>query len=382
MPSPSLRTETRAVINKIQKRYGAGIIVSGDEVRGSLQFRPTGALSLDLALGGGWVQNKWVEIVGWESAAKSAIALKTVAHNQRLDPDFLTLWVAAEPYVEEYAELLGVDSSRVIVVEENQMERAFEIILEFLRTPHAVDCIVLDSLAALEPAREEEKTLSDFQPGLAAFLTGKFFRMAQPALNFTKRRAAGEDVEPILLLMINQWREKIGGYGDPKTTPGGKAKNFYFFQRLEVSRAGWLEDKKAKTPYGQVVRARVLKNKAGAPGQEAMLDYYFAGHGPKEAGTYDEVKDLLNMGRAYEIVTGGVGGFRMAGRHFKSADALYATVDEDESLQRFLYDAVFAVAAGKALPAWEDYTIHRSTLPLQAAGAEKVVPIRRVSRRG
>jgi len=345
--------ETRAVIDQLQRKYGAGTIVSGDSIKKSLTFCPTGALSLDLALGGGWVQNKWVEIVGWESAAKSALALKTVAYNQQQDPDFTTVWIAAEPYVEEYATMLGVDNSRVIVVEENQMERAFEIALRFLQAAGSTRCLVIDSLAALEPAREEEKTIADFQPGLGAYLTGKFFRMAQPSLNHLKRLSAGEKVHPVLLLVINQWREKIGGYGDPKTTPGGKAKNYYYFQRIDVSRAGWLESR-GKPPHGQIVRVRVLKNKAGAPGGEATLDYYFAGHGPKEAGTYDTVKDLINTGRAYDVITGGSGGFRFAGRHFKSAERLYEEIDKDEALQRYLYLCVFEIAQGNDLPSWEE----------------------------
>ena len=112
-----------SIINAMNKKYGDGVIVKGSEVRELMPRITTGILAYDLMLGGGWPANQWSEIIGEESSGKTALAYKTIATNQALDPDFTALWIAAEEYVPDYAKSIGVDLDRLWVVESNIMEQ-------------------------------------------------------------------------------------------------------------------------------------------------------------------------------------------------------------------------------------------------------------------
>ena len=110
-----------SIINSVNKQYGLGTIVKGSDTRGKLERLSTGILSYDLMLGGGWPVNQWSEIIGEESSGKTALAFKTIATNQALNPEFICLWIAAEEFVPEYAESIGVDLERMWIVETNIM---------------------------------------------------------------------------------------------------------------------------------------------------------------------------------------------------------------------------------------------------------------------
>ena len=131
--------------------------------------------SIDVALGGGWPTNQWHELIGEASNGKTALALKTIAANQKKDPDFTTVWVAAEQWVPGYATICGVDTSRVFVISSNIMEEAYEAVIKITESKQ-VDCIVIDSLPALVPTTEDEKEMEESTVGRAALLTNKFFR--------------------------------------------------------------------------------------------------------------------------------------------------------------------------------------------------------------
>jgi recombination protein RecA len=212
----------KAVMQKINKKQGAGTVILGSEITQPVRETiTTGSLNLDVALGGGLATDHWNEIIGHESAGKSLLTFKLIAANQALDPKWTVVWFATEYFDESYAQMLGADLDRIIVENENTMEKVYEHCIEFLKT-RAIDCIVIDSYPALVPAREEDATMEDFQPGLAAFLTGKFFRMSNPSM----KRSLTEEERPVTGIIINQWREKIGSYGDPRTAPGGKRRTF------------------------------------------------------------------------------------------------------------------------------------------------------------
>lgn len=293
----------RSVLAEINKKHGEGTVVLGSDIHHDLIPRlSTGSLALDVALGGGWAANQWNEIIGDESHGKTAVTLKTVAAAQQADPDFVTVWVAAEHFVVPYAEMLGVDVSRVIVVNTNVMEDAFEAILKFLKT-HSVDLIVLDSLPALVPGEEAEKAMEDFQMGLGARLTGKFFRKQGKDM----KRSLVDEERPVTGIIINQFREKIGVmYGDPKTTPGGKAKNFFYFTRVEVKRDEWIEEKQEgfdkPVRVGQVIKCRTVKNKSHPPQKVAVIDFYFAdAQNGMRAGEYDTAKEIIALAMQFRI---------------------------------------------------------------------------------
>jgi recombination protein RecA len=238
--------------------------------------------------------------------------------------------VAAEEFVPEYASKLGCDLSRIIVANTNIMEVAYDTVIEYLDS-RAVDCVVIDSLPALQPASEDEDDMADFQVGLGARLTNKFFRKQGSA---SKRSLITEE-RPVTGLMVNQFREKIGvRYGDPRTTPGGKGKNFYYFTRVEVRRDEWIEDN-AKQRVGQTIKARTTKNKSAPPQKVAELDFYFADSPPHRAGDYDGVKEVMNLAVLFGIVTPGGGGmYSYQGEKWKGRASLLDQLRQEPDLQR------------------------------------------------
>jgi recombination protein RecA len=336
-----MEAKLKAIVKKLNEKYGEGTIVLGSEVSWDLPRCPTGSLSLDVALGGGWPMNQWSEIVGEESSGKTLIAMKTVAANQARNPSWMTVWFDAEhTYDPVWARKLGVDSEKVIVIPEQGMEQVYQMALEFLSS-REVDCIIIDSLPALVPEREENAAMEDFQVGLGAFLTGKFFRKQG---SHTKRSLA-ESERPVLGLMINQWREKIGVmYGDPRTTPGGKGKNFFYVTRVEVRRDEWIEEK--DTRYGQTIKARVFKNKTAVPHRLALMDFYFSDLAPFKAGQFDEVKEIANLAVLKKIITQHGGGFYRYGEDHKwrGRQGLYDAIRTDDAVRAAITAEVLGAA--------------------------------------
>ena len=321
------RESLDSIIASVNKKYGEDIIVRGSEVREEIPRITTGVLAFDLMLGGGWPANQWSEIIGEESSGKTALAYKTIAANQALDPDWCAMWIAAEEYVPQYAKALGVDLDRLWVVETNIMEHAYDLIIRALDN-RAVDCIILDSLPALVPGDEDIKMMDEFSVGLGARLTGKFFRKSGKA---QKRSMTQEDRE-CTGLIINQWREKIGVmYGDNRTTPGGKAKNFHYFSRVEVRRDEWIKDKDESV--GQSIKARTIKNKSYRPQQVAVVDFYFADTDGFSMGEFDTIKDVVNICIAIGVVTRAGAYYSYGGQKWQGKDAVLAAVRSEVDLR-------------------------------------------------
>lgn len=294
--------EAEALFAKITKEMGEGTITRGDDLKVSRRY-PTGSIALDVALGGGWAGGQWAEIIGWESHGKTAVALKTIAACQAEDPDFEVLWMAAEHYDVEQAEALGVDNSKVMVVSSQAMEFVYQTILDGLESK-GFNLVVLDSYPALIPDEEEEKGMDESVMAIGARLTGKFFRKVPDVM----KRA--ESDRQCFGLFLNQWRDDIGAYsprGTAKTSPGGKAKNFAFYTRLEVARAEFIEESrpgKGKWAVGQTIKAKTIKNKAAAPRQTAVIDFYFrdAPYLGFKRGDYDEIKEVFTLGIVYDVI--------------------------------------------------------------------------------
>ena len=333
-----------AVVNKINKDLGAGTIVLGSEIIASPPRFTSGSLSIDVALGGGWPPNQWHEIIGEASNGKTALALKTVAANQKRDPEFTTVWVAAEEWVVGYAELCGVDSSRVYVVSTNIMEEAYGAVIKFAESK-AVDCIVVDSLPALVPSAEDDKEMEESTVGRGALLTNKFFRKVGKA----SKRSLVSPERPFIGIVINQYRMKIGVmYGDPRTTPGGLGKDYAFFTRTEVRRDEWIESGtgQEKRRVGQSIKARIIKNKSAAPSQVATVDFYFSEGETVPAGEFDFAKEVIAMGIINKVITRAGAYYRYAGRQWQGSDAMLSSIREEidlkETLERDVLDSIKA----------------------------------------
>lgn len=323
------------IISRVNKKYGSDTLVRGDQINNTAVPRcTTGSLAFDVMLGGGWPLNQWNEIIGNESNGKTVMVLKTIAANQALNPNHHTLWVASEEFVPDWAEALGVDLRRITLATTNVMEEAYQIVIDTLDA-RAVDAVVIDSLPALVPGEEDDKTMEQFAVGLGARLTGKFMRKSSKA----QKRSLVDQERDCLGLIINQWREKIGiVYGDPRTTPGGKAKNFHYFTRVEVARDEWLENDKKKV--GLAIKARTLKNKTAPPQRMGVVDFYFDDNLPFHKGDYDSVKEVFSLAVANDLVTRRGAYYEYQGTRWQGKEAVLASLREEPDLAKAMHDDV------------------------------------------
>lgn len=326
-----INAEAQRVIAALNKKMGGDVIVIGSDIRTDVFPRfTTGSVTWDYILGGGLPGNQWTELIGEPSHGKTMLALKTIAANQQKNPEFTAVWVAAESWVSQYAEMCGVDQDRVIVVETTGMEEAFDAVIAFAESK-SVDAIVIDSLPALVPSPEAGKAMDELTIGRGAMLTNKFFRKVGGAM----KRSLVEDERPVLGILINQWRYKIGVlHGDPRTTPGGVGKDYSMFVRCEVKRDEWLETGTGqnKKRVGQSVRIRTLKNKSAPPQRVAYVDYYFDGGGPVPAGSYDSAKEIVSMCSVFDILERRGGWYYYGERKWQGLEAVLASVREEIDL--------------------------------------------------
>jgi len=333
----TINADAMKVAAGINKKLGINTVVMASDV--NIPPRITsGSLTLDVVLGGGWPMNRWVELVGEASHGKTALALRTIAANQEVNPNFTAVWIAAEDFDSQYAELCGVDTSRVLLVETNSMEDAFDAVIQFMESK-AIDMVVIDSLPALVPSAEDEKHMEEFTVGRGALITNKFFRKVMSA---TKRDLI-ESERPVLGMMINQYRMKIGVmHGDPRTTPGGLGKDYAYSVRCEVKRDEWLEvgTGQDKRRVGQTIRVRTIKNKTYPPQQTAYLDFYFANGGVVDAGSYDAGKEIVALSILNGIVDRRGGWMYYNDRKWQGAQALIDSIREEVDLKESLTAAV------------------------------------------
>lgn len=336
-----LNPDAQRILVELNKKFGAETAVLGNEIREDFITRmTTGSTTFDFVLGGGFPTNQWNELIGEPSHGKTAIALKTIAANQQKDPDFTTVWVAAEQWVPSYAVMCGVDLERVIVIESNIMETAYQSVIQFAESK-AVDAIVIDSLPALVPSPEAEKTMDELTIGKGALLTNKFFRVVGKAM----KRSLTESERPVLGIVINQYRMKIGVmHGDPRTTPGGEGKNYAFFTRSEVRRDEWIEEGTGvnKQRVGQRIKIRTIKNKTAPPQRIAYVDFYFQDSGIYEAGDFDLAKEVAAMSMVKEIVDRRGGWIYYGERKWQGQAAFVDSLREEVDLMSEVRDKVFS----------------------------------------
>ena len=289
---------------QIEKNYGKGAIMRlGDDIPVNVEAVSTGSLSLDLALGiGGVPKGRIVEIYGPESSGKTTLALHVLASAQKMGGEvaFIDVEHALEP---AYARALGVNIDELLISQPDTGEQALDITEALVRSG-AVDVVIVDSVAALVPRSELEGEMGESSVGVVARLMSQALRKLAGTISKTN----------CIVIFINQLREKIGVmYGNPETTPGGRALKYFASVRIDVRRIETL--KVGGEMVGNRTRAKVIKNKVAPPFKEAEFDIIY-GEGISKVG------EIIDLGVKLEIIDKGGAWFTVGEQRLQGRDAV------------------------------------------------------------
>ena len=312
-----------SALKQIEKQFGKGSIMKlGEDAGQKLDSISSGSLAVDVALGiGGYPKGRVIEIYGPESSGKTTVSLHAIAEAQKKGGTaaFIDAEHALDP---NYARALGVDIDELLLSQPDTGEQALEIAEALVRSG-AVDIIVVDSVAALVPKAEIEGEMGDSHMGLQARLMSQALRKLSGVISKSNTIA----------IFINQVREKIGVmFGNPETTPGGRALKFYSSIRLEVRRAETL--KQGNDMIGNRTRIKIVKNKVAPPFKEAMVDIMY-GEGISIEG------EILDIGSNLDIVEKSGAWYSFEGERLgQGRENSKQFLKENEAIKEKIYQAI------------------------------------------
>ncbi len=310
-------------MKQIEKQYGKGSIMRlGDEADRHIAANPTGSLQLDIALGiGGYPKGRIIEIYGPESSGKTTLALHAIAEIQKRGGyvAFIDAEHALDP---QYAKAVGVDIDNLLLSQPDTGEQALEITEALIRSG-SIDCIIIDSVAALVPEAEINGDMGDSHVGLQARLMSQAMRKLSGAISKTNTTA----------IFINQIREKVGiMFGNPEITPGGRALKFYSSVRLEIRRSQTI--KNGSDIVGNLAKIKVVKNKVAPPFKTVQVDIIY-GTGISQTG------ELIDMATELDFIQKSGSWYAYEGDKIgQGRENAKLYLEEHPDMYKLLYDKV------------------------------------------
>ena len=352
--TPKTDTKKKAEIEKLMsdlnKKFGANCVTLGvpkDEEGNikAIERLSTGSITLDIALGGGIPEGRFIELSGAYSSTKTTQALHIIREAQK--KGYICSLVDVEGTTDEaFLKALGVNTDTLLYSQPDGMEEACQLILDMQRSGEVQLC-VLDSIAAMSPNKEQETGMEEtIRMGIPQQILGEFFRKFQANNNRLNR----EGKKPFTLIGINQLREKIGAYGDPEYTPGGRAKGFACSVDIRLRRGDWITEGVGndKEIVGQVVKFKIEKNKTFKRMQTGEFDFYFAENNANVPVFYnDNEKEIVMCGVEWGIIERTGSWFLCFGQKYQGLNALVTALKADPSMVQKLKAEVLKLISHK-----------------------------------
>ena len=353
--TPSVETpkspELSKLLNDLNKKFGVNAVSLGfpkseDGDARIVERIPTGSISLDIALGGGLPLGRFIEVSGAYSSTKTTQCLHIIAQAQK--KGLVCALIDVEGTTDEaFAESIGVDFDNLIYSRPDGMEEALQLLLDLQRSGE-VHLAVLDSIAAMSTNKEQETTMEEtVRMGIPQQLLGEYFRKYQANNNRLER----EGKRPFTIIGINQLREKIGAYGDPEYTPGGRAKGFACSVDIRLRRGDWISEGTGdnKEIVGQVVKFKIEKNKTFKRMQTGEFDFYFSDNNAGIPEFFnDNYKEIIVSAVEWGVIERTGAWFVYNDQKYQGMNNLVSALKEDESLIEKLKDEVLFLATRKS----------------------------------
>ena len=358
-PSPSTPAtsgkkspELTKLLNDLNKKFGVNAVTLGfpksqDGDVKTIERIPTGSISLDIALGGGLPLGRFIEVSGAYSSTKTTQCMHIIAQAQKRG--LVCALVDVEGTTDEtYATAIGVDFDSLIYSRPDGMEEALQLLLDLQRSGE-VHLAVLDSIAAMSTNKEQETSMEEtVRMGIPQQLLGEYFRKYQANNNRLER----EGKRPFTIIGINQIREKIGAYGDPEYTPGGRAKGFACSVDIRLRRGDWISEGTGdnKEIVGQVVKFKIEKNKTFKRMQTGEFDFYFSGDNNAGIPEFfnDNYKEIIVCAVEWGVIDRTGSWFVYNGQKYQGMNNLVNALKEDSTLIEKLKQEVLFLATRKS----------------------------------